>query len=304
MKMKNLLTTIAFTLMAFVTLSANNAAPVTYITKDYNLKDFTGINASGIVEVQVVKSNTWKVTVTMPDVLEDYMVVRVSNGQLNLNMLTVPIKITRNLKNWNVTAKVEMPVLSRLDMSGATKFKCNDTFDIGDEIFKMDISGAAKVESLDVIARRLNMEMSGATVANFAGDFDDADIEMGGAAKGTFNINAIRLHQEIAGAVKTQHNGDFDKINLEASGAAAITFNGKAAYMLTEASGAAKVVAKAFPIDDVKMVISGASYCEINAGSYLEVDASGGSSLKYVAHDGLNLKINSNGRGSSVTKMN
>ena len=301
--MKKLIVVFAAVLMAFSSLAAAEVSSDRYTTKDYNLKDFTGIVASGIFEIEMVKSNTWKVSVTCPEVLEEYIIVRVSNGKLSLSMKQVPLKISRNFKNWNVTAKVAMPVFTSLTLSGAAKFECADAFDIRDKDFRLDISGAAKAHGLDIVARDLVMEMSGATSATLRGDFENAKIEMGGAAKCEFEISADILNQEISGAAKAYHTGEFARIDAEASGAGVFSFKGAADVMEIEVSGAAKAEMARATVNEVKASVSGASFCEVNAVKSLQVEASGASSLRYVDNDNLKLDIRSIGRGSSVTRM-
>ena len=96
--MKKLIIAVSALLMAIASLSAAEAGSGRYVTKDYDLKNFTGILASGIYEIQLEKSNTWKVSVSVPDELVNYLDVRTTNGKLVLSMKQVPLKITRNYK--------------------------------------------------------------------------------------------------------------------------------------------------------------------------------------------------------------
>ncbi len=301
--MKKLIIAMAAMMMAFASLAAAETTSDKYVTKDYDLKDFTGIVASGIYDIQLQKSNTWKVSVSVPEALEEYLDIRVTNGKLVLAMKQVPVKISKNYTHWTLTAKVAMPVLKSLNMSGATKFSCDDTFDIGNGSFKMEISGASKVNGLNIKGRDLDMEMSGATSGSIKGSFDTADIEMSGAAKCNFDIDAEELDQEVNGAAKAYHNGNFNSIKLEASGAGVFSYKNAAESMTFEASGAAKVETSKAMIKNVRASISGASYCEVNALSNLIVEATGASSLRYVDNEDMDLNIRSISRGASVAKM-
>ena len=282
---------------------AADATGDTYVTRDFNLKDFTGISANGIFDVQLTKSNTYKVSITLPKELEEYLDVRVSKDKLILSTKQVPLKLTKNFSKWTVTAKVEMPALYSLSLSGASKFECNDSFNLGDEEFKMEISGASKANGLEIYARELNMEIGGATVATVAGKFHKANIEMGGAAKCNFEIDADELDQELSGAAKAFHTGSFDKVDVEASGASVFTFEGEAGMIEIDGSGASKIKTTKGTANTIIAAISGAAYCEVNALDYLKVEAIGGSSLKYVDNDSMKLDIRSISRGSSVTKL-
>ncbi|MBQ8061314.1 MAG: DUF2807 domain-containing protein [Bacteroidales bacterium] len=301
--MKKLLFAVAAMLCALSSLSAESVANDKYVTKDYDLKDFTGIVASGIYEVQLVKSNTWKVSVSVPEPLEDYLDVRVINGKLVLAMKSVPVKISKNYGKWNLTAKVAIPVLKSVHLSGASKLECADSFDIGGGTFKLEVSGASKANGLDIIARELDMEMGGATSASLSGTFEHAEIEMGGASKCNFDIDADRLDQELSGAAKAYHSGEFTEVDVEASGACLFSFKGSADKMDIEGSGAAKIESSKGSARDVKASISGAAYAEINALENLLVEVSGGGSIRYVDNDRMDLNIRSISRGASVSKM-
>ena len=303
MNMKKLIIVLSAIFMTISCLAANDVESNKYITKDYDMKDFTGIVASGIVEVQLTKSNTCKVSVTLPDELEDYLDVKVNNGKLIISVRQVPIRLSRKFGVWSVTAKVAMPELRSLSMSGASKFECDNSFDLGNGTFKLELSGASKANGLEIKARELEVEMGGATSATISGVFHSAEIEMGGASKCTFEISADELSQEISGGAKSYHTGEFGSIELEVSGASVFSLRGVADTMNIEASGASKIETSQAPTRAIKARISGATFCEVNALEVLKVDASGASSLKYVNNEHLDLDLLSVSRGASVTKI-
>ena len=178
--MKKLIISLTAALMTLASLAAGEVNSDRYVTRDYDLKGFNGITASGIYDVQLEKSNTWKVSISVPEDLEDYLEVKVNNGRLVLGMKQVPLRVSKNFSKWTVTTKVSMPVLRSLSLSGAAKFDCNDSFDLGNETFKLELSGAGKANGLDINAKELEMEMGGATSANITGDFQKVEIEMSG----------------------------------------------------------------------------------------------------------------------------
>ena len=301
--MKKLTIALAMLFMALSSLAYGEVKSDRYVTKDYDYKGFTGISANGIYDVKLEKSNTWKVSISAPEELEDYIEVKVSNGKLILSLKQVPIRVSKKYNNWTLTAYVSMPALYSLSLSGAAKFESNDPFDIGNRSFKLEITGAAKAKGLEIRAKELEMEMSGATSATLSGEFDYADIEMGGAAKCNFDIFANELKQELSGAAKAYHSGDFANVEVEASGASVFSLNGSVDNMDIEGSGAAKIETSKARAKEVKVSLSGATYCEVSALDYLKVDASGASSVRYVDNDSMKLDLRSISRGTSVTKM-
>ena len=78
------------------------------------------------------------------------------------------------MRNDNKIAKatITMPVLSKLTLSGASKFNTNDQFDCGKNRFVMKLSGASLVYGLNVVAKEAQVSISGAsTVRDLKGDF-------------------------------------------------------------------------------------------------------------------------------------
>ena len=299
--MKKFITLIAALVMAANGLFAETTA-IGYVTKNYNLKDFTGITAGGIVSINLVKSDNYKVEITLPAELEEYLTVRVSGGDLKISLSSVPARITKRLKDWNMTAEIAMPELIRLELSGANNLRTDDTFDLKDKGFRLEVSGASKVNGLNIMASELVAELSGATYVNLAGGFDVARIDMAGAAKGAFNIDAGKLKMEASGASKPTIKGEFDTIDLEISGASDFNWTGSARKMDVEASGASKVRTSGCPVEEVRLDLSGASKCDVNAVRYLGIEASGASDVHYVANPNLELDLISVARGASISK--
>ena len=284
--------------------SGNSENPgIAYTTKEYNHKNFTGISVSSIVSVELKKSDTWGVNVNLPEELVEYLVVGVKDNNLVIGFKTIPMKVQKHLRDWKVTANISMPILTNLEMSGATKFSTSDAFDIGERTFTMELSGAAKATGINITARGLKMEMGGATGADVTGLFDDVNIAMGGASKCDFNVSAIKLKQELSGAAKAYHTGDFNYVTLGASGAGVFSIKGMVNKMNIDASGAVKVETYDAEISDATVSFSGAAYGELNVLKTLAVELSGGASVRYKDNDGLDLDIISIGRGASLKRV-
>ncbi len=300
--MKKLFISISILLACVCSLWAEDQANPAYVTRNFDFKNFTELSVSSMVEVKLSKSDTWKVSINLPGDLDSYLDVRMDGNELRIGMRNIPAVIQRKLRNMNVTATVSMPELRELEVSGAASVTCNDTYDLGDKEFSLELSGAGKLKGMTVNAKKLDLEMGGASSAELAGVFDTAEIEMGGASKGKFDISAAKLIQEISGASKANHSGSFTNIDLEATGACVFSFKGNADNLTMEVSGGSKVEVFDAAINDVKARISGASYCEVNAQKALQVDASGASSLRYADNESMKLNIRSISRGASVSK--
>lgn len=277
--------------------------PAAPVTRNFNLKGFTGIDVSGMVSVELTKSPDWKVNVTLPKELEEYLSVRVLEGELTISLNNVPKKGLLKFKNPEVKAEVSMPDLRSLEMSGATSLTCDDTFDLGKGQFEMELTGASKVKKLGVNADELYIEVGGASSVSLTGSFNEVEGEFSGAANCVLNIDAGKFTAEISGASKIYNSGTFGDIKAEASGASVFSVKGEASRMSLMASGAAKLETFECETSKADLIMSGASYCEINAVESLKVNLSGASSLRYKDNPDVNVTTGSISRAASIQKV-
>ena len=271
-------------------------------TKNFDYKNFSGIEVSGLVNVDLVKSNAYKVEITLPDTWEPYLKVRVQGDVLKISLENLPVRMTRNIGDTKVEAKIAMPVLKSLEMSGVSQFRCEDVFDMPGAGFKLETEGASRVNKLIVKAKDLDASVEGASHASLEGEFETAEIEMSGASKGTFGLSVGKAVIDLSGAAKPTFRADFDEVAFEVSGASDVNWTGSAIKMKLEASGAAKFRASGSPVNEVRLEASGAAKCDVNAVEYLSINASGAADVHYVAHEGLDIDLISVSRAASVSK--
>lgn len=277
-----------------------------YTTCKFNCNDFSGLELSGIVEVNLVKSDSYKVEITLPNVLQEYLQVYVNHGILKIGWnKNIPSKLQKELGNWTCKAEIAMPKLRKLEMSGATSLKCDDTFDLGREEISLDLSGASKIKSLNVNAEKLDAEISGACSYKLTGNFNEAELDLSGAASGSFKINADKAEVDVSGAAKTNMDGNFGKIEVDASGACILNLNGKVGKLEVDASGASNVKAMDAEIEDALLETSGTANCSVNVTNSLMIeDATGASHINYKAPKNLGVMTKSIGRMASVNRVN
>ena len=277
-----------------------------YTTCKFNCKGFTDLDLSGNVKVNLVKSDLYKVEVTLPQELEEYLLVRVEEGELKIGWKrNIPSKFQKNSGNWTCEAEIAMPELRELEMSGATCLQCNDTFDLGRREFSLDMSGASKINSLNVNAYKLEADISGACSYEITGNFNEAELDISGATKGTFMIKADRLEAEVSGAGKTTINGTVGKADMEVSGACELRLKGKVGTLKADASGAAKFKAMGAETEDAILQASGAASCDVNVTRSIVInDATGAAHISYKAPKEINATIRSKGRAASVERLN
>ncbi len=287
-------------------LTTTSKVDAEYTTCKFNCKDFSGLELSGIVEVNLVKSDSYKVEITLPNVLQEYLQVYVNHGILKIGWnKNIPANLQKKLGNWTCKAEIAMPKLRKLEMSGATSLKCDDTFDLGREEISLDLSGASKIKSLNVNAEKLDAEISGACSYKLTGNFNEAELDLSGAASGSFKINADKAEVDVSGAAKTNMDGNFGKIEVDASGACILNLNGKVGKLEVDASGASNVKAMDAEIEDALLETSGTANCSVNVTNSLMIeDATGASHINYKAPKNLGVMTKSIGRMASVNRVN
>ncbi len=280
-------------------------AGLAYTKYKFDCKNFNALDLSYTVKARVVKSDTYKVEITLPTELKQYLKVYVKDGELKIRMSEdFTGKIQRKYSNWTCTAEIAMPELRELEMSGASAFECDDTFDLGRKKFSLDLSGASKVKSLNVKAEELDAEVSGAASYKLSGDFSKAELELSGAAGGELAINADYLELEASGACKAKLNGDFGKIDLDSSGACEITLNGTADRLEVDASGACNIRAMGLKAQDVFVDATGGSNCSLNAErSFTIENASGAATIKYKTPKDQGVNLKSISRAATVKRV-
>ena len=287
-------------------LTTTSKLDAEYTNCKFNCKDFSGLELSGIVEVNLVKSDSYKVEIILPNVLKEYLQVWVNNGVLKIGWnKNIPSKLQKELGNWTCKAEIAMPKLRKLEMSGASSLKCDDTFDLGREEISLDLSGASKIKSLNVNAEKLDAEISGACSYKLTGNFNEAELDLSGAASGSFKINADKAEVDVSGAAKTNMDGNFGKIEVDASGACILNLNGKVGKLEVDASGASNVKAMDAEIEDALLETSGTANCSVNVTNSLMIeDATGASHINYKAPKNLGVMTKSIGRMASVNRVN
>jgi len=250
----------------------------------YDYKDFSALEVSWQFSVEVIQSNTWSVEVEVSTEVTPYLLVEKSGSKLRIAVKGLPRSIT-NQRNWNpvARAKVTMPTLTDVSLSGATKLTAEGTFKTNGT-FSFESSGASKIVNLNVEAKKFDFDCSGASKFTIACKADDVDMDLSGASKGTLELNAGSL-------------------DLDASGASSLKISGNATNADIDCSGACNIDLLKTDVKVATVDLSGASKCQISVKEKLSVELSGASSLRYEDNHGLRINPVSISRGSSLSKL-
>jgi hypothetical protein len=220
----------------------NNAKEVTMVTKDFDLKGFTKIEVGGAFEVEITRSDSFKVSVAA----DDFPHIRVEK-------IDDTLVIRRQGIEWfapfhsRPRATVTLPALTDLNISGASHGKF-ENFQSDDNL-TATLSGASHIEARNVSVGKVEVKVTGAS--SLIGDIKaskDAKLEATGASRieltGT-GANAIMKITGASGAELSEF--PVQNANLEISGAsnAAINLNGR---LDANVSGASKLLWAGSPI--------------------------------------------------------
>jgi hypothetical protein len=210
-------------------------------TQNFNLSGFTRVNVRFAMDVEIVKSETFGVSVSGADSLIDDINVYLEGDRLVIgyrfnffSFITAPFS--------RAHAVISMPVLREMQVTGAASVLIRE-FD-SDQDFALYVAGASRVEFRGFSAANMNWDLSGAS--------------------------------HIDGQMKLTGNTD-----IRVSGASKIYLRGSAQDIMVDASGASHIDLREFPGRNGKVRMSGASRSWINLNGKLDVDLNGASNLEY-----------------------
>jgi hypothetical protein len=184
----------------------------------FDFSGFQSVDVGSIFNAEILAGSDWDVVISGRDRDLEDVVVKVTNGELNINFNKDISKWDRNRKE--VKVHITMPELQSLDFSGAVKGRI-----YGFDQHSMDINlSGASVTEMDVNLTEANIDLEGVSRLNISGTGESLDAEVSGAS----NLNA-----------------------------------------------------EDFLVDYAVLNVSGASQARVHVNKELEIDASGGSSVRY-----------------------
>ena len=298
--MKKLICIFAILAASIFSASAENVI----IEKNYSLKNFRGLSISNTFDVTVEKADSYSIHIAVLDEYAPYLDVRVIGGVLNLGFRNLPRKLsaTGYIKSAAV-AKITMPSLERLSLSGASHFEAKGSFDIGSAPFQMTVSGASEVKRVEIFGGDAMIDVSGASRANISGSFVDIEMDLSGASRTALTADGEDLRIEASGTAVAESEGEYENAEFETSGVSNITVNGMAATLNVDASGTSSVDALNMHVDTAEVNLSGASVCKTDVSGSLKTECTGASTLSYKAYDNLKLDLREMSRTSTLKKL-
>ncbi len=218
-------------------------------TRTYDIKDFTGVVVGSAFKVEITRADTFSVSVTANENLFDHLEIVKSGSTLRIRTRSVSFSFNPTLE-----AKVTMPALDSLEVSGASRvtasgFKSSSDFrlevsgastvDFGLEtgVFTANLSGASRTQG-ELKASDARIEVSGASRITLTGTGKDLALTASGASQATlsgFTVGDCAANISGASRASIAMNGTLD---VTLSGASTLEYSGSPTLGKTSVTGA------------------------------------------------------------------
>ena len=144
------------------------------VSKTYDYSDFTTINAQNGMHVELSRSDSFSIEVIADDNVIDHIEVNKSGDTLRIRP-----KPNAQFRNATLTAKVTMPELHKLELSGGSHL--NLTGFSSSQDLSVTLSGGSHVSDFitpsDITAGNVDFNLSGGSHLRLIGSADDLDID-------------------------------------------------------------------------------------------------------------------------------
>jgi hypothetical protein len=202
-------------------------------TVEFDLAGFSKVDAGSAFRVEITQGDGYSVSVTVDDNLVDRLDVTKSGDTLRIYL-----KPSTSIHNVNMSAKVTMPDLTGLDLSGATRTTIAG-FSSGKSL-DAEVSGASRLQG-DIKSGNARFDLSGASQMDLQGSAGNLDLTVSGASTATLDgFESKNTSVEASGASHATVNAS-GALNVEASGASSVTYVGQPANLKVNTSGASTV---------------------------------------------------------------
>ncbi len=181
-------------------------------TEKRNVADFSKIEASDAVNLEIVAQKDFDVEVEADDNLLPLIKTEVSGDTLKISTSGNTSAKTK------ATIKISLPKLDSLDVSGASAAVVSN---VKTDSLDLEASGASKIK-ISGEANNLDAEASGASGIDAEGlTVSNADVKADGASSATISVTN-ELKADASGASSVYYTGEPKNIEPKTSGASSI----------------------------------------------------------------------------------
>jgi hypothetical protein len=200
-------------------------------TRQYDLSGYSIVDVDNAFRVEITRSDTFSTSVTADNNMFDY--IRVSKDGSHLHISLDPA-YSYLLTPGSLTAKITLPTLEGVSLSGATRATVSGFKSTAD--IKIDLSGASQLDG-DISAGNARFDTSGASRAKLQGSGTSAAINGSGASRldlGDWPVESADV--SLSGGSNAVVNAS-SKLDYDLSGGSHLTYTGNPAISGSNASG-------------------------------------------------------------------
>ncbi len=188
-------------------------------TQEREIGDFTGVSASGSIDIIVMDGPQHSLKVETDENLMDYLVVKNNNG-----IVKIYTKEGYNLKpEKGIKVYATAPSFSRLNVSGSGKIKSNGK--IKSEGLHTEVSGSGDI-ILEIDAPEIDAEITGSGSATLSGTTRDFSASVSGSGDiRCFNLMTENTEIDIAGSGNAEVYAS-KRLDVDVAGAGNVRYKG------------------------------------------------------------------------------
>ncbi|MFC1913518.1 head GIN domain-containing protein [Chloroflexota bacterium] len=190
------------------------------INETFNISDFTGIKVENGFQVEVTESDSFNVVVIVDDNVLEHIDVKKSG-----DTLIIKPKGNRSFRSVTLSAKVTMPDIDKIELSGGAKVDIND-FDSSNNLI-IKLSGGSHLNG-SVTAGNVNLSLSGGSHVTLSGSAVNIVIENGSGGS-HFNLLDYSVSNADINLIGGSH-ADIDvngTLNVNISGGSEVSYSGR-----------------------------------------------------------------------------
>ena len=222
-------------------------------TREFTFSDFTRIEVSAPFEVEISRSDIYRVSVTSNENLFDYIEVTQSGDTLRLRL-----EPFISFRHTTFQATITMPELNSLELSGASSTEMGEFQTTSD--VDINVSGASRLTITSLQVSGITMDISGASRAYGFVQAEVAKFNVSGVSNLELSGLAVAANLEVSGVsslklqdfrilnasvnISAASNGIIEvngRLDLEVSGASSLTYSGDPTLGRVEVSGASSL---------------------------------------------------------------
>ncbi len=196
-----------------------------------DLRDFDAIRVQSGIDLYVSQGNGFGVTIITDENVQDRIISRVNNGELEL-------KVDGSISTNKLRAVVSLPAMKRLKASGGADVYGDGMFNVED--LTLEMSGGSDLE-MDVAGQNLTLRLNGGSDAELSGSFQNIDaVTSGGSDLKAKNLKAQNVTINCSGGSDAWVHAT-SAIIIQASGASDVHYGGNPDKVQAKATSASDI---------------------------------------------------------------